>query len=402
MSSSSSSTSDPKGKRQRPTYPPGTAMPPPEPGGVTTSWAPPPHHVATGVNVPQWVDERCLSYCTQRSGNRTFQGEPTCHVLCWRKIYEHEQRLLDAASLPGQIGINSPGTSPQVDKWKAERARLRSLTRRFAPEREKQWKSAASERKASLAERPASPPPVEGRTREGGDELRGPEKTLQLETDTSASTSANFISGSFSPFPPPPNNIWSFLRGHYIFYGRGPDRVIARTRTMGHIGHPNNWYLTAKELEKDGESVGAILESSLKEQAKLQQLVEAPGAVGMKHLHAEENWKKAQKKERRKQTDYIVLISLEHLPFAMYSSAVSTLERVTGPLGAFFTKYQESFTSGQQVRTMRRIWSTVKDPEYGPMGMFKRATESWERLRKEEIDKSMREKGKERSSREKE
>ncbi|KAF9243116.1 hypothetical protein BU15DRAFT_43166, partial [Melanogaster broomeanus] len=40
--------------------------------------------------VPNNIDERCFTYCSQTSRGRAERREPNCHTICLRKVYPHE------------------------------------------------------------------------------------------------------------------------------------------------------------------------------------------------------------------------------------------------------------------------------------------------------------------------
>ncbi|KZO96154.1 hypothetical protein CALVIDRAFT_598485 [Calocera viscosa TUFC12733] len=287
----------------RSSHPPSLPIPPSASSSSTNST----------VHVLPRIDERCLTLCSQRSNARVFQSPPACHTLCWRKIWAYERQLIDAASQRGRLTLNVP--APVQVKGGEE---ARALNARFGEERQ---------RLQVLAR------------------LHPPSKEENSPGHR-----------ALGPFAPPPSS-WPLLRGHFIYYARGPRRAAEHTSSsMRHLGLGNMW------VAKTG--AGAVL-------PKASEVNEGRGrAVGLGQLAGEEE--RARGEEEKWDPDYAVLISLEHLPPSVYSALSRTLERVYNPLRALLTRYRESFSSGQQGKTARLLWERAWDGEAGAWGVLKR------------------------------
>ncbi|KZO96147.1 hypothetical protein CALVIDRAFT_598480 [Calocera viscosa TUFC12733] len=361
----------------------------------------------TELQLPARTDERCLTYCTQRSNARTFRMEPVCHTLCWRKVYDYEQKLIDAAARVGTLDITLPGTVLSEEQTRELDARvikqrddLSTLAARYAPEKLARVEAAEARRKREAAalqpEWEAYCQRVERMQREGAEEdavrrFMVEKRALRERVEQLSQPGPEHRYRSFGelllPFPPPKTDRWSFLRGHYIYYVRGthePPHLWARMTILGPWG-----LRIAQAVQRDGREVGALLDSDMVPKVK------GPKTVGLAQMGAEQQ-QGSGKKER--DPNYVAVLSLEHVPPAIYDSASSSMQRIYAPVLSFLERYRESFASGQQRRSARLLWEKLTDLEDGPMGMWKKMGAGFESLRKERE----REEREERRAREKE
>ncbi|KZT55164.1 hypothetical protein CALCODRAFT_360487 [Calocera cornea HHB12733] len=125
--------------------------PPPAPGDspfptlFPLPLPPPPSPPTPNHHIPARTDERCLTYCTQASNARVFQSPPTCHTLCWRRIWAYERSLIQAASTRAPLALTVPAP---VQVGRGEEAR--ELHSRFGRERERLQAMARAEQLASV------------------------------------------------------------------------------------------------------------------------------------------------------------------------------------------------------------------------------------------------------------
>ncbi|KZO96145.1 hypothetical protein CALVIDRAFT_564041 [Calocera viscosa TUFC12733] len=380
-------------------------MGPPQPSGSTAptssrSTAEFPS-VPISVKVLPQIDERCFTYCTQRSNARTFQSEPVCHTFCWRKVRNHERLMLDLAGKPGNVQLNITGSAltpnPEEDqalaeRFHAEEARLRALALSMRASRrpaEKEDVAASIEAhvrdmKKEMAQRDAKLEVREagmdaGEKRDKVTELR---KMIRMTNERfykySASPRCAANEGriwhdsrlvQFYPFAPPRTDSWSFLRGNYIYYARGPARATEQMDNMRHVGLG-----LGKEWVADG--AWAVRDNGEKREKESR-------SVGLQELQAEASGILGGGKQPR-DPNYAVLLSLENIPPTVYASLDRTLQRIYNPVASLLERYRESFASGQQRRTAGMLWTTAFDPEDGPIGTLKKLGEAFVKRRKEE------------------
>ncbi|KZO96150.1 hypothetical protein CALVIDRAFT_598483 [Calocera viscosa TUFC12733] len=332
------------------------------------------------VNILPRVDERCFTYCTQRSNTRTFQVEPACHTICWRKVWNYERTLINAASREGFVHLNVPppaGVTREEDKealhdrFADERERLHALDkRRKRPTADEEKERAFEERHLSFINALNT---LAMQVKSTGQEdkaqfIHGLSAKVHGNSDKwfSSSRFGKWTGRWIHPFPPPNTDRWNWFRGHFIYYARGPSRAKEHMGSMQHLGLGEDWKADGALAVRDiGEKRG-----------------NESRAVGLRELQGEEAGLLG--KEDIRDPNYAVLISLEHLPPMVYDSIINSFQRIYNPVVSLLERYRASFASGQQRRTAGMLWQTAWDPEEGPLGTLKKLGAAFERRRKEE------------------
>ncbi|KZT55160.1 hypothetical protein CALCODRAFT_510301 [Calocera cornea HHB12733] len=364
----------------------------------------PPRPRETHVRLTRTVDERCFTWCTQRSASRVFQREPTCHTFCWRRFLPEQRRLVHAAIQPGHINLSrtlSPeeardtaAREAEADAFARQRDFLQHLAAQYAPPKLAEIERLERERQREMEQLESEVKQTVERARRAVRE-QTPEVRLKMrlkmreelrQLQARAEQAEQPLHGYreygdlMQPFPPPMTDRWSWLRGHYVYYLRGPQRATGEWRNMRYLGMNgmNLEYL----LRKQGTPVGAVMSSGMVDRSR------APRTVGLKQLADDEAGEEA--RQKTVDPNYWAIVSLEHVPPAIYTSLTSRLERIFSPALSLLSRYKESFTSGQQLRSARILWEKVTDEEDGPRGVWRRVGEGLDKVR-EKRERAVRE-----------
>ncbi|KZO96146.1 hypothetical protein CALVIDRAFT_598479 [Calocera viscosa TUFC12733] len=346
------------------------------------------------IVIPSRVDERCFTFCTQRSIARTFQVEPVCHTLCWRKVYEYERRMMDARFGSQEdvlFHYRDPlpyekGTRDLPEHLAQQYARLAAVATACLLERTARWKDVQARRRAEstallleilrnhVKPGKAYTGDVDGRmARRIEREREALFQRLRLVMLEPPYPNYRTPGEFLWPFPPPRNNNWSFFRGHYITYARGTQKSGEHWSSMKNLFLTEGWE-AAHALLRQGRDVGAVLDSNMLSRK------EGPRTMGIQQLQGEAE----AGTEKKVDPNYIAIISVEHLPPVLYKSLINRAQRIYDPVVSLLERYRESFASGQQRHTAYALWGTALDPEDGPLGTLKKLGAAFERRRKEE------------------
>ncbi|KZO96148.1 hypothetical protein CALVIDRAFT_598481 [Calocera viscosa TUFC12733] len=357
----------------------------------------------TTIEIPPWVDERCFTYCTQRSNARTFQVEPVCHTLCWRKVYDYEKRLINAwygkqakivYSIP-DAPMDDEGKRQLMARVEQQRTMIHERATLYYPAMMKRAEEASERQRvainALLPELIANVALMKELTRKGGDremlrQVIKEGKELSKRSRLIPPTYPRFKSlGDFMvPFLPPRTNNWSFLRGHYITYAHGTQKAGEHWSSMRNLFLTDGWE-AAHALLRQGRDVGAVLDSDMLS------LNGPPGTMGLHHLQGQAE----READKKADPNYVAIISLEHLPPAIYEYLTNRAQRIHLRVASLLERYRDSFASGHQWRTAEMLWRTVLDPEDGPLGMISKIWEAFERRRKDAEQAAREARGKE-------